>query len=62
MAALHSDLDSAVADVLASAADQTEEFKRRLRRLVENATIGNLADADVREVIELATIDEAVED
>ena len=62
MAALHPDLDSAVVEALASAADQTDEFKRRLRRLVENAITSNLADDDVREVIELATVDETAED
>jgi len=29
---------------------------------MENATISNLGDADVREVIELATVDETAED
>lgn len=56
MAALHPDLDCALAETLASADDQTAEFKRRLRKLVENATTSNLGDDDVREVIELVTV------
>ncbi len=56
MAALHPDLDSALGEILASADDQTAEFKRRLRKLVENATTSNLGDDDVREVIELVTV------
>lgn len=62
MAALHPDLDSAVVEALADAVDQSAEFKRRLCKLIENATISNLADDDVREVIELATVDDGLED
>ena len=62
MAALHPDLDTALEETLASADDQTSEFKRRLRRLIENATTGNLSDGDVKDVIELASVDEPVED
>ena len=62
MASLHPDLEGAIKEVLDSAADQTAEFRRRLQRLMENATISNLGDADVREVIELATVDETAED
>ncbi len=57
MAQLHPDLDTALSETLASATDQTPEFKRRLRRLIENATTENLADSDVQEVIELAFVD-----
>lgn len=60
--ALHPDLDTAIAETLASADDQTPEFKRRLRRLIENATTGNLSDGDVQEVIELALVDDELED
>jgi hypothetical protein len=49
--ALQSDLDSALGEILAAADDQTAEFKRRLRKLVENATTSNLGDDDVREVV-----------
>ncbi len=62
MAVLHPDLESALAETLASADDQTAEFKRRLRKLIENATIANLGDNDVREVIELASVEAVVED
>ena len=62
MAALHPDLDSAVIEALAAAADQSTEFKRRLRKLIENATTSNLGDDDVREVIELAKVDDDLED
>ncbi|WP_316979537.1 hypothetical protein [Shumkonia mesophila] len=62
MADLHPDIDAAIEDILAGAVDQTPEFKRRLRKLIENATIGNLVDNDVREVIELAVVDENLED
>lgn len=38
--------------------DQPEEYKRRLLRLLENATRDNLTDGDVRAVIQLAEVDE----
>ncbi|MEO3470936.1 hypothetical protein AAFN86_03640 [Roseomonas sp. CAU 1739] len=47
---------------MAAAADQSPEFRRRLRKLIENATTSNLGDDDVREVIELATVDDGLED
>lgn len=62
MTALHPDLDSALAETLASASDQTAEFKRRLRKLIENTATSNLGDDDVREVIELATVEAGLED
>lgn len=62
MAALHPDLDSAVVEALAAAVDQSPEFKRRLRKLIENATASNLGDDDVREVIELVTVDDVLDD
>lgn len=62
LASLHPDLESALAETLALADDQTAEFKRRLRRLIENATVANLADSDVREVIELVSIQAIDED
>jgi regulator of replication initiation timing len=49
-------------ETLASADDQTVEFKRRLRKLVENATTSNLGDDDVREVIELVTVTSELEE
>lgn len=62
MAILHPDLNSALTETLASAVDQTVEFKRRLRKLIENATTSNLMDDDVREVIELATVEAVLEE
>jgi hypothetical protein len=62
LAALHPDLDSAVVEALAAAVDQSAEFKRRLRKLIENATTANLGDDDVREVIELVKVDDGLED
>lgn len=35
---------------------QTDEFKRRFRRLVENALIANQTDPEIRRVLELVTI------
>ena len=62
MTSLYPDLDSAITEILENVGDQDIEFKRRLRRLIENAATGNLADDDVREVIELATVSDAEED
>lgn len=62
MSGLYPDLSSAIDEILAGAQDQSEEFKRRLRRLIENAATSNLADADVREVIELVTVSESAEE
>lgn len=61
MPRLHADLDTALTETLAAATDQTPEFRRRLRKLIENATLSNLGDDDVREVIELATVDTSSE-
>jgi hypothetical protein len=62
MPRLHADLDTALTETLAAASDQTPEFRRRLRKLIENATLSNLGDDDVREVIELATVDTSSEE
>lgn len=37
--------------------EQSEEFRRRFRKLCENALISNHADSEVRRVLELVTID-----
>jgi hypothetical protein len=39
MAELYPELETAVTETLATADDQSREFKRRLRKLVENATL-----------------------
>jgi hypothetical protein len=62
LANLYPELEAAITETLASAIDQTPEFRRRLRKLIENAAVGNLADDDVRGVIELATVNEEFED
>lgn len=62
MGDLHPDLDSALEDVLTHANGQSTEFKRRLRKLIENATISNLGDDDVREIIELAAVNPELEE
>ena len=62
MADVHPDLDAGITEILASLAGQTEEFKRRLRRLLENSVVGALRDNEVQDVIDLATVDEGVDD
>lgn len=57
MSSLYPELQQAATEVLARS-DQPEEYKRRLVRLIENAIRDNLADSDVREVIQLADVDE----
>lgn len=37
---------------------QTEEFRRRFMKLIENALVSNHADSEVRRVLELVTIAE----
>jgi uncharacterized protein (DUF2236 family) len=37
--------------------EQTDEFRRRFRKLCENALISNHADSEVRRVLELVTIE-----
>ena len=59
---LYPELETAITETLATANDQTREFRQRLRKLIENATMGNLTDDDVQEVIELAVVDEEFED
>lgn len=59
---LYPELENAIIEILSSANDQTREFRQRLRKLIENATLGNFTDDDVREVIELAVVDEESED
>jgi hypothetical protein len=46
------------AEAVLGRSDQPEEFKRRLLRLIENATHDNLSDSDLREVIQRAEADE----
>lgn len=54
--AMHPDLASAIDAVLAKDAAQSDEFRKRLRKLIENAvTVGRVKDSDVREVLDLVT-------
>ncbi|WP_414463545.1 hypothetical protein [Hyphomicrobium sp. DY-1] len=62
MTSVYPDLAAAIDEALGAAGDQSDEFKRRLRRLLENTVTGNLADDDVQEVIELASVPDPVED
>lgn len=53
------DLDAALEEAFAAtAAEQSEEFKRRFRKLINNALISNHADGEVRRVLELVQVDE----
>jgi len=56
MASIHPDLESAIAEVIGRVTEQTPEFRRRLKRLIVNATNGEVPDGDIRDVIELATV------
>lgn len=54
-------LDADIEAALTQALDgmplaQTEEFRRRFRRLCENALISNHNDSEVRRVLELVTV------
>ena len=57
---MYTELKDAAETVLAQS-EQPEEFKRRLLRLIENATHDNLSDSDLREVIQRAEVDEMEE-
>ena len=61
MTDVHPDLDAGITEILVSLIGQTEEFKRRLRRLLENSVVGALRDDEVQDVIDLATVDEGVD-
>lgn len=59
-------MDAAITEALeaelAAHSDQTEEFKRRFRTLVELVLTGNYQDADVRRVMELLKVKVEAED
>ena len=42
------------ADEILGKSGQSQEYKRRMLKLLENVTTSNYTDADVRQVIELA--------
>jgi hypothetical protein len=57
MKLLHADITASIDEELAEL-DQSAEFKRRFRKLLENVVTGNLDDTDVRQVVELLTVNE----
>lgn len=60
--AMHPDLITAIDDVLARQGDQTPEFRKRLRKLIENVvTVGRVNDSDVREVLDLVSVPDEAE-
>ena len=59
---LRKELALALDEVLASAADQSDEFKRRFRQLIENTATGNMLDSDIAEVVRLAAVPNSLED
>jgi len=46
------------AETALAESNQSEQFKRRLMRLLENALTGNYMPSDVRQVVDLAELDE----
>jgi hypothetical protein len=59
---LRKELALALDEVLASATDQSDEFKRRFRQLIENTATGNMLDSDIAEVVRLAAVPDSLED
>lgn len=53
---LRKEVELALEEVLAGATDQTDEFKRRFRQLIENTATGNMLETDLAEVIHLAAV------
>jgi hypothetical protein len=53
----YSELEEAINEVLGSSA-QTEEFKRRFKKLIENAFVNNCSNEDIASVLDLITVDE----
>lgn len=59
---LRKEIAQALEEVLASASDQSDEFKRRFKQLIENTATGNIQDSDITEVIRLAAVPDSLED
>lgn len=59
---IRKELGQALDEILAGATDQSEEYKRRFRHLVENTASGNMVDSDISEVIRLAAVPDTLED
>jgi hypothetical protein len=54
---MNEELKRAAEEILAKSA-QSQEYKRRILKLLENVTTSNFTDADVRQVIELTAVRE----
>lgn len=54
---MNEELKRAAQDIL-SDSGQSQEFQRRMLKLLENVTTSNYTDADVHQVIELAEVGE----
>jgi len=59
---LREELNQALEGVLADATDQSQEFKRRFKQLIENTITGNMLESDISEVIRLVAIPDILED
>jgi hypothetical protein len=57
MLQMNEELKKAAEEIL-SGSGQSQEFQRRLLKLLENVTTSNYHDADVRQVIELTDVSE----
>ena len=54
---MHPDIVSAIDEVLAKQSDQTDEFKKRVRKMIDNVvTVGRVKDSDVKEVLDLVAV------
>ncbi len=62
MMAVDAAITEALDGELATRVDQTDEFKRRFRTLIELVLTGNYQDADVRRVMELLKVKIEAED
>jgi hypothetical protein len=54
---MNEELKKATLEVLGDSR-QSKEFQRRILKLLENVTLSNYTDTDVRDVIELAAVEE----
>lgn len=56
---LDSDLNEALDEALGRMpTQQSDEFRRRFRKLCENAFVANQGDAEIRRVLELVTLEQ----
>jgi hypothetical protein len=59
---VHPAIQSAVAAVLAGDLDQSENFRRQFKTLMENVLTGNYGDSDIRRVMESIQVNPELED